>query len=117
VAYLESFIGGLITAFIFNKIAFSNILNAIWRANKGILFILKSELSDDDKHVRLLANCGHLFKVSCQLLFSSTVVVFPSVLLYWITLNKSEEDHFKLCVSLINLIGILGGIYLFPKKK
>jgi uncharacterized membrane protein YqjE len=105
------------TSYIFSKIVFLTILNDVWKANKGIHSILLSELTDEKKQSGILTHSGQLFMASWKLLYTSFLIVFPSVLLYWIVRNKLEEAHFKLWVSLINVIGILGGLYLFPKRK
>ena len=116
-AYLQSFIVGLISAIILNKIAFIKILNTIWEANKGILTIIKSELSDENKRTGILVHSSQLFKASCKLLLATMLILCPSVILYWNVQSKLEESHFILWVSLVNLIGIFVGLYLFPKRK
>jgi hypothetical protein len=105
------------TAFIFNKIAFLTMLNDIWKANKGILSLLKSELIDDHKQIGILAHSGQLFKASWKLLYSSFLIVFPSALLYWIYRGMLAETQFILWFSLTNVGGILLGLYIFGKKK
>lgn len=92
-------------------------LTDIWKSNKGILSLLKSELSDESKQAGLLAHSRQLFKVSWKLFYSSAIILVPSAILYGIYIDMLSESQLILWISLTNIAGILIGLYLFRKRK
>ncbi len=115
-AWVSSFLIGIVTYFLFKKFELRLILKAIWSSNQAMLSIIQSNVSDDEKQVGILQNPRKLFFASIKLLTASMLIVLPTGLFYGYYHADVAMNQFMLQTSLLNLAGIFVGILLFRPK-
>ncbi len=115
-AWVSSFLIGIVTYFLFKKFELRLILKAIWSSNQAMLSIIQSNVSDDEKQVGILQNTRKLFFASIKLLTASMLIVLPTGFFYWYYRTEMSLNLFMIQTGLLNLAGIFVGILLFRPK-